>query len=622
MSTNNMKAHRFLPDSSVIVMGQLLELIETNQLYSSLKLDKSFPLELIYSRIVLAEIENQANQDKSMGAVGVELLQKINARIEELNKHGRSITITIYGERPTLEQVKLSSGGEIDAAIRQHCTELGATLLSGDIIQYKLATIEQIPAIYLPPKEIKIPYEKSLDKFFDDTSMSVHLIEGVPPYAKKGKPGKWELTKIGDEILTRGDIMELSSNIIKEAKADPKSFIEKQMKGVTVVQLRKYRIVICTPPFSNRHEITAVKPLVRLTIGDYALSDHLLDRLAHAEGILVAGRPGAGKSTFISALADFYLEKMKVIKTLESVRDLQVPPEVTQYTELEDDFEKTSDILLLVRPDYTIFDEIRTSDDFQTFADMRLAGVGMIGVVHASSALDAIQRFIRRVELGVIPAILDTVVFVKKGGIREVLKLEMTVKIPYGMRDADLSRPVVEISDYGTNKVLYEIYEFGSNIVVIPVTKNSKNDNYYDTKGKYSKYNQKKKPYPQQKTSWQSDYIEDDDSSELGSISYEEDEGTYGESKFRRADLAKKIGADDKDVLRFYVIYGKKSIVLRSSTDHSNRYVDVYANDEFVTSVTLNKKGEVRFDKQSHMFHKLSNSLQSGNHIFGLVVRR
>ena len=55
--------------------------------------------------------------------------------------------------------------------------------------------------------------------------------------------------------------------------------------------------------------------------------------------------------------------------------------------------EKAVDILLLVRPDYTIFDEVRRAQDFEVFADMRLAGVGMVGVVHASSPLDAIQRF-------------------------------------------------------------------------------------------------------------------------------------------------------------------------------------------------------------------------------------
>ncbi len=138
-----------------------------------------------------------------------------------------------------------------------------------------------------------------------------------------------------------------------------------------------------------------------------------------AEGILVAGNPGAGKSTFISALAKFYLSKHKVVKTLESVRDLNVPPEISQYAPLEGDLEKTADILLLVRPDFTIFDEVRVDRDFKIFGDMRLAGVGMVGVVHASRAVDAIQRFIRRIELGLIPNIINTVIFIEAGHVEE-----------------------------------------------------------------------------------------------------------------------------------------------------------------------------------------------------------
>ena len=68
---------------------------------------------------------------------------------------------------------------------------------------------------------------------------------------------------------------------------------------------------------------------------------------------------------------------------------------------------------IATRPDYTIFDEVRRREDFTTFADLRLTGVGMVGVVHANSPLDAIQRFIGKIELGIIPNILDTVVFVK-----------------------------------------------------------------------------------------------------------------------------------------------------------------------------------------------------------------
>ncbi|TFG18680.1 MAG: PIN domain-containing protein [Promethearchaeota archaeon] len=622
---NELTYSRILPDSSVILSGQMLEIIETDQIFTLLNLKKGTPLEIVFSHVVLAELENQANQDKSLGGAGVELMNRLNTRIKELNTQRSPFSVKTHGTRPTLEQIKLNSGGELDALIRKHALETGATLLSGDKIQYQLALIEQIPVLYLPHEKVKIPFEKSLDRFFDDTSMSVHLQAGSHPYAKKGKPGRFKLEKIGDEILSRKEIIELESNILREARADPQSFIEKELKGVTVVQLRNYRIVMCRPPFANTHEITAVKPLVKLTMDDYSLNDRLIDRLANAEGILVSGRPGAGKSTFISALAEFYLNQKKVIKTLESVRDLQVPPEITQYTELEDDFEKTADILLLVRPDYTIFDEIRTSDDFQIFADMRLAGVGMIGVVHASSALDAIQRFIRRVELGLIPSIIDTVVFVRNGAIDEILKLEMRVKTPFGMRDADLARPVVEVADYQTNQVLFEIYEFGSNIVVIPVGKKSRSNDYPSySKGK-GKLNSKKQHYSSKKKDWERSFDIDDDedySDSIGNSSIRGLESEYGASGFRKTDLINKIGANEHDVLKFYIVYGKKSIVLRSSIDHANRYLDIYADDEFVTSVTLNKKGEVRLDKQTHMFHKIDKSLQDGKQIYGIIVRK
>jgi ATPase len=620
-TSTNKKKYRLLPDSSVIVSGYLLQLLETDQLHNTFDIEAGSLIEIVLSQIVLAELENQANQEKSLGGVGVDSLKNLTQRILELNERGKPYKILTFGARPTLEQIKLNSGGELDAVIRQHAKDTGSILLSGDKIQYELALIEQIPTRYIPQESVKIPYELSLDRFFDENSMSVHLQAGSHPYAKKGKPGQFKLQKIGNEILTREEIIELESNILKDARTDPKSFIEKELKGVTVVQLRNYRIVMCRPPFANTHEITAVKPLVKLTMDDYALNERLLDRLANAEGILVAGRPGAGKSTFISALSYFYLEQKKVIKTLESVRDLQVAPEITQYTELEDDFEKTADILLLVRPDYTIFDEIRTSDDFQIFADMRLAGVGMIGVVHASSALDAIQRFIRRVELGLIPSIIDTVVFVRNGAIDEILKLEMTVKTPYGMRDADLARPVVEVSDYETNRVLSEIYEFGSNIVVIPVSRKNRHTNdrassyYSKSKGK-GKYH--KKTYSPNNSDWERDF----DIYDTTSNNSFDSSDSMNFSEFRRSDLIKKIGADEHDVIKFYLMYSKKSLVLRSSSTYANRYIDIYADDEFITSVTMNKKGEVRFDKQSHMFHKIDKSLQEGKQIYGVIVRK
>ena len=223
---------------------------------------------------------------------------------------------------------------------------------------------------------------------------------------------------------------------------------------------------------SDGIEITIVKPIVKLKLEDYRLSKKLMKRLEErAEGILITGPPGSGKSSFASALAEFYFKKGKIVKTLESPRDLQVMDEITQYGPLEGDFEKTADILLLVRPDYSVFDEIRKSKDFQVFTDLRLAGVGMVGVIHASNPIDAIQRFIGKVELGIIPHLIDTIIFLKDGEIKDVYELNLTVKVPTGMTESDLARPVVEVKDFESGELKYEIYTFGEENVVVPVKK-------------------------------------------------------------------------------------------------------------------------------------------------------
>jgi ATPase len=129
----------------------------------------------------------------------------------------------------------------------------------------------------------------------------------------------------------------------------------------------------------------------------------------------------------------------------------------------------TSDVLLLVRPDYVIYDEVRKTEDFEIFADMRLAGVGLVGVTHANRAIDAVQRLIGRVELGMIPQVVDTVIHIEKGKVQQVLEMQFTVKVPAGMVEADLARPVIVVRDFITKQACFEIYTYGEQVVVMPL---------------------------------------------------------------------------------------------------------------------------------------------------------
>ncbi|MBN2251425.1 MAG: Flp pilus assembly complex ATPase component TadA [Candidatus Altiarchaeota archaeon] len=449
---------RIVPDTSVIIDGRITEILK----------EAKGKTEVIIPEAAVAELENQANLGRETGFDGLNELKDLKKMADE---SGGTITISFRGKTPSEQKIKLAREGLIDELIRKTAEENDALLVTSDKIQALVSEAKGLKVRYIGPR-IKIMEPRIFELFTPETA-SLHLKENTPAYAKKGSVGQFELAQVRPNV-TREELEEYSKEIIATARSDPKSYMETEKRGVSVIQLREYRIVIARPPFSDGLEITAVRPLVKTKLSDYELSKKLLERLSErAEGIFVAGAPGQGKSTFAQALAEYYLSKGKIIKTMEHPRDLQVPDTVTQYAGLEGSMEATGDILLLLRPDYTIYDEVRKTKDFQVFADMRLAGVGLVGVTHANKAIDAVQRLVGRVELGIIPHVVDTIIFLEAGRIKEVYELRMTVKVPYGMREADLARPVVEIRDFETGRPQYEIYTFGEEVVVIPVKQKS-----------------------------------------------------------------------------------------------------------------------------------------------------
>ncbi len=308
-----------------------------------------------------------------------------------------------------------------------------------------------------------------LDSYFDAQTMSVHLQQNQPAVMKKWKPGGW-MMHTSDHISQRAELETLVDTIYQEVEARDDAFIEIQRSASTVIQLGRYRIVIVKPPVSSAMELTIVRPIAKLSLPDYQLDETTKHRLLHdAKGILIAGAPGEGKTTFAQALIEEKAKQEIIIKTIESPRDLVVPGNVTQYSFSHAPHNEIRDILLLSRPDRTVYDEIRNKEDFVLYKDLRLTGIGLIGVMHATQAIDSLQRFISAIDMGSLPQVIDTVVFIKAGRVHQILALEQVVKIPAGMESADLARPVIFVKAFPHETVLYEIYTYSDNVVVMPM---------------------------------------------------------------------------------------------------------------------------------------------------------
>jgi len=450
------KVEKLIPDTSIIIEGIVSKRIEKKKLK---------PKSIVFHEAVIAELEAQANHGRETGHLGLEEIKKLR----ELGKKHRFI-IQFKGERPGDFEIRRAKSGEIDSLIRELALREKGTLITADKVQAIVAESKGINVILyeFPEEEEK---ELVLAKFFDKNTMSVHLKENCVPKAKKGMPGAWKYVNISKTKMTGEEVKDLAKHITEEAGSRKDGFVEIERRGSTIIQLVNYRIVITRPPFADGYEITAVRPVKHLNLKDYNINEKLMQRLCEqAEGMLISGAPGHGKTTFAQALAEFYASTNKVIKTVEAPRDLVLPDDVTQYSISHGSNQEIHDILLLSRPDYTIFDEMRNTEDFRLFADLRLSGVGMIGVMHATKTIDAIQRFIGRIELGVIPHIVDTVIFIKNGQIDNVFSLTMEVKVPSGMFEQDLARPVVVVHDFNTGRLEFEIYSYGEETVVVPVS--------------------------------------------------------------------------------------------------------------------------------------------------------
>ena len=354
--------------------------------------------------------------------------------------------------------------------IRNIAIENSARFITSDFVQAEVARAKGLDVIYLKP-QVSDFVPLGIDQFFDEHTIAVYLKERVCPNAKKGTISDMKLVKIREQPTSEYELRALAQEILERAKRDPDGFIEVEKRGITVVQIGSMRIAIARRPFSDGMEITAVRPIVDVTLKDYAKADIITRRItSEKRGLIIVGSPGSGKTTLAQSVATYLSESGFVVKTMEAPRELQVPDQITQYTTLDGSMSNTADVLLLVRPDFVIFDELRKNEDFNVFADMRLAGLGMVGVIHANGVQDAVQRFSDRVDFSVLSQIINTIIFVRQGVITKIYDVDFTIKVPEGMANEMHIRPVTVVSDHETGELVIDVFRYDGETIVMPMT--------------------------------------------------------------------------------------------------------------------------------------------------------
>lgn len=600
-----MKIDTIIPDLTIITESFLSRKIAQKEL--------NIKTILIHEAIV-AYLEKLAKENKTLGQTGIEELENLKELEDEFG-----FEILFSGMRPRKREIDDLDYEDIDSYARELAFNEGGMLYTTSKTQERIAIAKGIAVILEASKESG--KELEIEKYFDETTMSVHLRENVKPYAKKGMPGTWGFHEVGNEELTQKDIERMSREITEEAKINPNGFIEIERFGSSIIQLGKFRIVITKPPFSDGWEITAVRPVKKMGLLEYDISEKLMERLeTQAEGVLIAGSPGMGKTTFAAALAEFYADSDKVVKTVEAPRDLVLPEKVTQYAITHGTPQEIHDILLLSRPDYTFFDEIRNTDDFKLFADLRLAGIGFIGVMHATAPVDAIQRFVGRIELGVIPQIIDTVIFIKDGAVNKVLNLNMIVKVPAGMTEQDLARPIVVVNDFETDMPEYEIYSYGEETVVIPVQEQSDSASP-SQKIAIKQIERDLSKYGVMKVEMISDhkcrvFLPEEKISKI-----------IGKQGKTISEIEKRIGIgidvcsldeeyvsehDGKELIQYDAQVTGKSVVFYVDSDYNNQDVQVLVGDDYLLTAKVSKKAAIKIKKNNKIGRILADAVHNG----------
>ena len=202
----------------------------------------------------------------------------------------------------------------------------------------------------------------------------------------------------------------------------------------------------------------------------------------------------------------------------------------------------------------------------------------------------------------------------------------MLVKMPSGMLEADLARPVVEVRDFFTKKIEFEIYTYGEETTIVPVKEARANPLMKLAEGELRRLLKKE---------IQGSNVHVEMTGEGSAAIYVSADvipaviGTKGRNIIA---LEKKIGLklDVRDIadvaksdvskttgeeIQFDVDENKKALLFYFDKSVNGRQVDFKVDGDFVFSAVISQKGRVNIGKRTEAGGILSKALNSGKKI-------
>jgi len=195
----------------------------------------------------------------------------------------------------------------------------------------------------------------------------------------------------------------------------------------------------------------------------------------------------------------------------------------------------------------------------------------------------------------------------------------MTVKVPSGMTEADLSRPVVEVHDFESNKLAYEIYSYGEQTVVVPVKEGGSQQSGVKKlaadriRNEFMKYSHSADIEVLSEGSVRVKVPKQDIAAIIGKqgkniMALEEKLGVHLDVEELEKEPAKE--AEGKEIRYDYDIT-KKAVIFYVGAENADKEVDVYVNDEFLLAAKIGIKGNIKVNKQSQLGKYLVNALNN-----------